>query len=93
MQEVSIIPVIYLAIRVLIDATDQAIVSKGREWKPIAALVIGLVIAFAGPVDVMALLVPDFPVAAWVGRGVTGIALAGGASFISDVVKRLGLRA
>lgn len=88
MKEIAIIPVTYLAIRMVIDAIAQAIDTKGREWKPLAAIALGLAIAFGGPVDVTALLIPDFAVSAWVGQALTGCALAGGASFLSDVVKR-----
>lgn len=87
MQELMIVIVLFTTIKAAVDVSHQTIETKGKEWRPAAAVVAGLALAFGGSINVMGALVPDYPVAPFVGQLVTGFALAGGAGFLHDISK------
>lgn len=58
------------------------------SWSFVIALVIGVAVAFAWPVDIFAAIQFPFSVP-WVGRLLTGILFGRGSNYVHDLVSKL----
>jgi hypothetical protein len=71
--------------------SQSEIVKKAEPLKYVAAIV-GLALAFAYRVDLIAWALKTQPEPAWVGIALTGMALGRGANFMHDFLERLGVK-